>query len=47
MRRSGRELRQQPACPFRKIIRKNPLNEFSFRGGALSNPATVKKGKQI
>jgi hypothetical protein len=34
---------QQPACPRRKIIRKNPSNEFSVCHGALSNAMKIKK----
>jgi hypothetical protein len=39
--------RRQPACPRRKNIRKNRLNEFSFHGGGLSNAMTVKRSNKI
>jgi hypothetical protein len=41
---SGAATPQQPPCPRRKIIGKNPLNEFSAGNGALSNAMKVKKG---
>jgi hypothetical protein len=34
---------QLPACPFRKIIGKNPLHEFSVARGALSNAMKLNK----
>jgi hypothetical protein len=45
---SGAPSRQQLACPVRRIIRKNPLKEFSRERGALSNAVTDKlRSKKI